>query len=172
MSRATRRRYTDEFKHQAARRTDSGPHPLVIIKSNSRRAPDHLLGPLRVPGPALRHRLGQEIPRSLLTGVTDRSYCRRGRCDQRAVRRHFLELLYPAVKQHFPDLNIACCDATGARQERTILYELQRAGGGGYFDVATWHNYQSNPERPFNSGGKPNLMTEWADGTGDWNANW
>jgi hypothetical protein len=84
----------------------------------------------------------------------------------------FLELLYPAAKKQFPDLKIACCDATGARQERTILYELQKAGGGDYFDVATWHNYQSNPERPFNSGGKPNLQTEWADGSGDWNANW
>lgn len=84
----------------------------------------------------------------------------------------FLELLYPAAKKQFPHLNIACCDATGARQERTILYELEKAGGGDYFDIATWHNYQSNPERPFNSGGKPNLQTEWADGSGGWNANW
>lgn len=29
--------------------------------------------------------------------------------------------------------------------------------------MQTWHNYQSNPERPFNSNGKPNMMTEWAD---------
>ena len=84
----------------------------------------------------------------------------------------FLEYLYPTAKKAFPDLKISCCDATGARQERTLLYELQRAGGGDLFDVATWHNYQSNPERPFNSAGKPNLQTEWADGTGDWNANW
>ena len=83
----------------------------------------------------------------------------------------FLELLYPAAKEQFPDLKIACCDATGARQERTILYELQKAGGGDLFDVATWHNYQSNPERPFNTN-KPNLQTEWADGSGGWNANW
>ena len=84
----------------------------------------------------------------------------------------FLEILYPTVKAAFPELLVSCCDATGARQERNILYELQRAGGGNLFDVATWHNYQSNPERPFNSAGKPNLMTEWADGTGTWNANW
>ncbi|KAK5134349.1 hypothetical protein LTR08_006529 [Meristemomyces frigidus] len=84
----------------------------------------------------------------------------------------FLEVLYPTAKAAFPNMSIACCDATGARQERTILYELQKAGGGDLFDVATWHNYQSNPERPFNSGGKQNLMTEWADGTGNWNAYW
>jgi len=76
----------------------------------------------------------------------------------------FLEILYPTVKASFPNLSVSCCDATGARQERTILYELERAGGGDLFDVATWHNYQSNPERPFNSAGKPNLQTEWADG--------
>lgn len=84
----------------------------------------------------------------------------------------FLSVLYSTVKASFPNLSVACCDATGARQERTVLYELQRAGGGEFFDVATWHNYQSNPERPFNSAGKPNIMTEWADGTGNWNANW
>ena len=36
----------------------------------------------------------------------------------------------------------------------------------------TWHNYQSNAERPFDTAGQPNLMTEWADGTGAWNAYW
>ncbi|EXJ56265.1 uncharacterized protein A1O5_12721 [Cladophialophora psammophila CBS 110553] len=84
----------------------------------------------------------------------------------------FLEILYPTAKAAFPNISVACCDATGARQERNILYELQQAGGADLFDVATWHNYQSNPERPFNSNGKPNLMTEWADGSGPWNANW
>lgn len=84
----------------------------------------------------------------------------------------FLEILYPTAKKAFPDLQISCCDATGARQERTILYELQKAGGGDFYDVATWHNYQDNPDQPFNTGGKPNLQTEWADGSGDWNANW
>lgn len=48
----------------------------------------------------------------------------------------FLEVLYPTVKAAFPNLKVSCCDATGARQERTILYELQRAGGGDLFDVA------------------------------------
>ncbi|KAK4948728.1 hypothetical protein LTR10_012733 [Elasticomyces elasticus] len=84
----------------------------------------------------------------------------------------FLELLYPTAKAAFPNISVSCCDATGARQERNILYELDQAGGSGFFDVATWHNYQSNPERPFNSGGKPNLMTEWADGTGPWTPTW
>ncbi|OAG44292.1 hypothetical protein AYO21_01288 [Fonsecaea monophora] len=84
----------------------------------------------------------------------------------------FLEFLYPTAKAAFPNISVSCCDATGARQERNILYELQQAGGADLFDVATWHNYQSNPERPFNSNGKPNLMTEWADGSGPWNANW
>lgn len=48
----------------------------------------------------------------------------------------FLEVLYPTVKAAYPDLKVACCDATGARQERDILYELQRAGGADLFDVA------------------------------------
>ena len=48
----------------------------------------------------------------------------------------FLEVLYPTVKAAFPNLSVSCCDATGARQERTIMYELQRAGGGDLFDVA------------------------------------
>lgn len=48
----------------------------------------------------------------------------------------FLEVLYPTAKKAFPDLKIACCDATGARQERTILYELEKAGGADLFDVA------------------------------------
>ena len=48
----------------------------------------------------------------------------------------FLEVLYPTVKAAFPDLKVACCDATGARQERDILYELLRAGGADLFDVA------------------------------------
>lgn len=100
----------------------------------------------------------------------------------------FLEVLYPTLKKAFPKVDVSCCDATGARQERNILYELQQAGGEKFFDIAvrihrqscqtteyscffleltkffqTWHNYQSNPERPFNSGGKPNIQTEWAD---------
>lgn len=80
----------------------------------------------------------------------------------------FLEVLYPTVKKAFRDLSVSCCDATGARQERNLLYELERAGGGDLYDVATWHNYQSNPERPFNSGGKPNVMTEWAGAYSCW----
>ena len=84
----------------------------------------------------------------------------------------FLEYLYPTAKEAFPDLKISCCDATGARQERTLLYELEKASGEDYYDVATWHNYQDNPDQPFNTKGKPNLQAEWADGTGDWNPNW
>jgi glucosylceramidase len=48
----------------------------------------------------------------------------------------FLELLYPTAKANFPNMSIACCDATGARQERNILYELETAGGSDYFDIA------------------------------------
>ena len=75
----------------------------------------------------------------------------------------FLEILYPTVKKAFPELNVSCCDATGARQERDLLYELQMAGGGNLFDVATWHNYQSNVQESFDdvTGGKPNMMTEY-----------
>lgn len=84
----------------------------------------------------------------------------------------FLEVLYPTAKAAFPDMKISCCDATGARQENTILYELQRAGGADLFDVATWHNYQSEPKMPFLSSGKPNLMTEWSDGSGAFTYTW
>jgi glucosylceramidase len=48
----------------------------------------------------------------------------------------FLELLYPTAKAAFPNMSIACCDATGARQERNILYELEQAGGSDFFDIA------------------------------------
>jgi glucosylceramidase len=84
----------------------------------------------------------------------------------------FLNVLYPTVKKYRNDLQVSCCDATGARQERTILYELEQAGGGKLYDVATWHNYQSNPERPFNTQGQPNLETEWSDGSGTFNTTW
>ena len=48
----------------------------------------------------------------------------------------FLEVLYPTVKKHFPEIQVSCCDATGARQERNILYEVEQAGGEHYFDIA------------------------------------
>ena len=48
----------------------------------------------------------------------------------------FLEVLYPTVKKAFPELKVACCDATGARQLRDILYQLNRIGGGHLYDVA------------------------------------
>ena len=59
----------------------------------------------------------------------------------------FLEVLYPTVKKAFPDTDVACCDATGARQERDLLYELQRAGGGDLFDVAVRYETHSRAER-------------------------
>ena len=66
----------------------------------------------------------------------------------------FLKILYPTVKKYRTDLQVSCCDATGARQERNLLYELDQAGGGRDYDIATWHNYQSMPERPFNTQGR------------------
>lgn len=48
----------------------------------------------------------------------------------------FLEVLYPTVKKAFPELKVACCDATGARQLRDILYQLNKIGGGRLYDVA------------------------------------
>ncbi|KAF2110977.1 glycoside hydrolase superfamily [Lophiotrema nucula] len=84
----------------------------------------------------------------------------------------FLEVLYPTVKKYRKDLLVSCCDATGARQERDILYELNSAGGGRLYDVATWHNYQSEPKEPFNTLGQPNLETEWSDGSGTFNTTW
>lgn len=48
----------------------------------------------------------------------------------------FLEVLYPTAKAAFPNMSVACCDATGARQERDLLYELEQAGGGNFYDIA------------------------------------
>ena len=48
----------------------------------------------------------------------------------------FLQVLYPTVKKAFPELKIAYCDATGARQVRDILYQLKGIGGGHLYDVA------------------------------------
>ncbi|KAI6898131.1 glycoside hydrolase [Hortaea werneckii] len=86
----------------------------------------------------------------------------------------FLEVLYPTVKGAYPELNVSCCDATGARQERNLLYELQKAGGGDLFDIATWHNYQSEAKEPFKdrTGGKPNMETEWSQGSQEFNPYW
>jgi len=82
-----------------------------------------------------------------------------------------LEVLYPTVKATFPNVSVACCDETGARQGRTQLYELQKAGGGDLFDIYTYHSYQSEPKIPFNTP-KQNWQTEWADGGGAWNPHW
>lgn len=53
----------------------------------------------------------------------------------------FLQCLYPIAEEAFPDLKISCYDATDARQERTLLYVLEKAGGKEYHDVAVWHTY-------------------------------
>ncbi|RFU33857.1 hypothetical protein B7463_g2479, partial [Scytalidium lignicola] len=82
-----------------------------------------------------------------------------------------LEYLYPAMKAAFPNVSVACCDETGARQARTQLYELQKAGGGDLIDIYTYHSYQSDPQIPFQTR-KQAWMTEWADGGGAWNPNW
>jgi glucosylceramidase len=85
----------------------------------------------------------------------------------------FLEVLYPTVKKYNPDIQVTCCDATGARQARDIFYEVSQAGGDAFYDMGTWHNYQSSPRGPFNTGaGQPNMMTEWSDGSGGWNTTW
>ncbi|KAK6386066.1 hypothetical protein LTS17_001640 [Exophiala oligosperma] len=55
----------------------------------------------------------------------------------------FLEVLYPTAKAAFPNISVACCDATGARQERNILYELEQAGGSEFFDIAGTGNWNS-----------------------------
>ncbi|KAK5111665.1 hypothetical protein LTR62_004770 [Meristemomyces frigidus] len=87
----------------------------------------------------------------------------------------FLSVLYPIAKKAFPELNISCCDATGARQQRDLLTELNRLGGGKFFDVNTYHNYQSDIKRPFSDllpYGQPTLETEWSDGGSTWTATW
>lgn len=59
----------------------------------------------------------------------------------------FLEVLYPTVKKAFPDLKVACCDATGARQLRDILYQLNMIGGGRLYDVAVSDGFDSTVNR-------------------------
>lgn len=77
----------------------------------------------------------------------------------------FLSVFYPTVKKAYPNLLVSCCDATGARQERDLLYELGRLGGTNLFDVNTYHNYQSDVKRPFDDllQGQSTIETEWSD---------
>lgn len=77
----------------------------------------------------------------------------------------FLSVFYPIAKKAFPNLFVSCCDATGARQERDLLYELDRLGGLNLYDIATYHNYQSEIKEPFDdlTNGKPVIETEWSD---------
>ena len=50
----------------------------------------------------------------------------------------FLSVHSPNVRRQLPGMLISCCDDTGARQERDLLYELGRLGGLGLFDVNTY----------------------------------
>lgn len=87
----------------------------------------------------------------------------------------FLSVLYPAVKAAYPDLKVSCCDSTGARQQRDFLYELNRLGGGKYFDINTYHNYQSDIKEPFSDllpYGQPTVETEWSDGGSTFVGTW
>jgi glucosylceramidase len=86
----------------------------------------------------------------------------------------FLSVFYPMVKKAFPSLAVSCCDSTGARQQRNLLYELGRLGGKTLFDVNTYHNYQSDVKRPFDDllAGQPTLETEWSDGGNTWTRTW
>jgi len=78
------------------------------------------------------------------------------------------------VKKAFPSLAVSCCDSTGARQQRDLLYELGRVNGLDLFDVNTYHNYQSDIKEPFDDllHGQPTLETEWSDGGSTWSPNW
>jgi glucosylceramidase len=88
----------------------------------------------------------------------------------------FLSILYPKVKEAFPSLLVSCCDSTGARQQRDLLYELNRAASGQQlFDINTYHNYQSDVKRPFDDllpHGQPTIETEWSDGGSNWTPTW
>lgn len=86
----------------------------------------------------------------------------------------FLSILSPLVKRAFPKLSLSCCDSTGARQQRTLLYELGRAGGLDLFDINTYHNYQSDIKEPFDDllKGQPTIETEWSDGGTTWTPTW
>ncbi|GIZ49208.1 hypothetical protein CKM354_001224300 [Cercospora kikuchii] len=75
----------------------------------------------------------------------------------------FLSVFYPLVKKAFPNLAVSCCDSTGARQQRDLVYELGRLPGGLYlFDYNTYHNYRSSIKRPFDDllHGQPTIETE------------
>ncbi|CAK1367716.1 unnamed protein product [Cercospora beticola] len=87
----------------------------------------------------------------------------------------FLSVFYPLVKKAFPNLAVSCCDSTGARQQRDLLYELGRLPGGlDLFDYNTYHNYQSSIKRPFGDllHGQPTIETEWSDGGSTWTSTW
>lgn len=86
----------------------------------------------------------------------------------------FLSVFYPMVKKAYPNLSVSCCDSTGARQQRDLLYELSRLGGIKYFDVNTYHNYQSDIKEPFDDllQGQPTIETEWSDGGSTWTPTW
>ena len=86
----------------------------------------------------------------------------------------FLNILYPKVKKAFPELAVSCCDSTGARQERDLLYELGRLDGLNLFDVNTYHNYQSSIKEPFDDllQDQPTIETEWSDGGDNWTPTW
>jgi glucosylceramidase len=86
----------------------------------------------------------------------------------------FLSVFYPMVKKAFPNLAVSCCDSTGARQQRTLLYELGRLGGLNLFDINTYHNYQSDIKEPFDDllHGQPTIETEWSDGGSTWTPTW
>ncbi|KAK3046536.1 hypothetical protein LTR09_011991 [Extremus antarcticus] len=78
------------------------------------------------------------------------------------------------VKKAFPSLAVSCCDSTGARQQRALLFELGRLNGTNLFDVNTYHNYQSDIKRPFDDllQGQPTIETEWSDGGTNWTPTW
>ncbi|KAJ5391059.1 glycoside hydrolase [Penicillium cosmopolitanum] len=86
----------------------------------------------------------------------------------------FLSVLYPMVKRTFPNLAVSCCDSTGARQQRDLLYELGRLGGLNMFDINTYHNYQSDIKVPFEDllHSQPTIETEWSDGGSTWTPTW
>lgn len=60
----------------------------------------------------------------------------------------FLSVHSPNVRRQLPGMLISCCDDTGARQERDLLYELGRLGGLGLFDVNTYRTSRPLPAFP------------------------
>lgn len=73
----------------------------------------------------------------------------------------FLKVLYPTLKAHGLDTEIACCDGSGWEQQRERLTGIQEAGEEYTLGHVTAHGYSSVPSTPFVTNKKV-WQTEWS----------